>query len=198
MPTKARKDNPRFKKVDYDKVVALMIKKDSFSGKALTDIAKELDIPIPRVYNYRKRYLKGLGVDITRDSDSPGVKKTAAVILETNIVGRFDELSMKTVIEELEKLTHFKWDGMNFMLHCIKEFKVIVSDPNVKLEDKIKLFQLITPYIATRVPQNTESNGEGNTLTVANIYNQAQQFYQQQNFISNETAQDSNQRNKKK
>lgn len=194
MPTKTRKTTSKFKAKDFNKAIDLMKERNIFEGPELMEIAKELDIPKPRIYNYRNKYLKEIGIL----GEDKKIKTPTAIIVESKIVGKFGNMDMATIDEELEKLTHFKWDGMNFLLHCINEFKVIVSDPVTKLEEKIKLFQLIAPYITAKVPVNSESNGQGNTLTVANIYNQAQQFYQQQNFIADETDQDSNKRNKKK
>jgi len=199
MAVKKPKNNKNFKVKDYMNSIALMKKKNDFSGKAMAEIAEHLGIPQQRVYRYKKKYLAELGVDPEIDLNTEtGEEKTVAVILETNIAGKFGDIDMQLVADELDKLSHFKWDGMNFMLHCINEFKVKVSDPDTALEDKIKLFKLIAPYIASVVPQNEGNIVAGESLTVANIYNQAQQFYQQSNFISNETTKNSSKGNKKK
>jgi len=194
MPAETRKKSTLFKSQDYRNVVDEMKKRKEFDAGMVAEISKKLNIPRPRVDRYKKKYLKEGGVEVLDKEVQP----PTAVIVESKIVGKFANMDMKTIDEELEKLTHFKWDGMNFLLHCINEFKVVVSNPETKLDEKIKLFKLIAPYIAAMAPQTTESTGQGNGLTVANIYNQAQQFYQQQNFIPDETNQDSSKGNKQK
>jgi len=192
MPIKTS-NNPRaFKVDDYEKVVNLMKQRKAFKGKPLSDIAIELDIPKPRVYRYKDKYVKELSQVL------PEKEVEEITTPEPTKMELIPEEDIDKFVEELDKLTKFKWDGMEFIIHCIAEFKAVVSDKKTSLTDKIKLFNLIAPYIATKVPEPIINNQEGQSLTVANIYTQAQQFYQQQNFISNETDQNPKQRNKKK
>jgi len=194
MEPKKPKIDKRFKLDDYNKAVDLMRSRKVFSGPKLMLIANELNIPKKRMYSYLKRYKEELGSVLTEEKAE---ELTTTVIIPSKL-DKLGQENMDMMVDELEKLTRFKWDGMQFIIACIAEFRSIIADPHTSLADKIKLFKLMIPYVASEIPTESTGPQNGEMLSVANIYTQAQNFYQQQNIISNETTQGSSSRNKKK
>jgi hypothetical protein len=195
MASISSKPHSKLKDDDYNKAVALMESRKVFNGYQLVDIANELGIPKSTMYRYKKRYIK----ELSAVHPTEKVEKMTTTIVMPTKLQEFGVTNMEMVLDELENLTQFKWDGVQLLVDCIAEFRKIIADPLASLPDKIKLFKLIVPYIAAEIPiEDNNAQGANGTMTVANIYTQAQNFYQQQNVISNETSKTPNSRNKKK